>query len=158
MDRSRSSFDAQMMHATELLTGETQRRSAGVAILEGSIRRLRKAAHPRWLSKYFEGWRLATMGLLSNQVIYLLEVSQQGKRPDEKRNLERMIVLLGKLDEPEKNEFHIAAVLCSLEKRLLASRHSVLGLTLNPDEVRALICKLPVSTSNPKAVERSEPG
>jgi hypothetical protein len=36
IDRSRSSFEERMSQATEFLTWETQRRSAGIAIISGS--------------------------------------------------------------------------------------------------------------------------
>jgi hypothetical protein len=42
IDRRQSEFDARMSQATELLTGKTQRRSAGIAIIEGAKDRLRR--------------------------------------------------------------------------------------------------------------------
>ncbi len=67
IDRSRSSFEDRMSQATEFLTGHTQRRSAGIAIISGSRGRLvrRRAAT----------WRTAMILLLCTQAIYLLEQS-----------------------------------------------------------------------------------
>jgi hypothetical protein len=86
IDRSRSAFDDQMSQATRLLTGGTQNRSAGIAIIEGAEKRLQ-----RWWRKT---WRTAIVGLLCSQAVYLLERSGEQDRPDEVLNLRRLIELI----------------------------------------------------------------
>lgn len=84
-DRSRSAFDELMSQATGLLTGKTQRRSAGIAIIEGSQRRLIRRKRT---------WLVAVTGLLSSQAVYLLQSSRSGERQDEIFNLKRILELL----------------------------------------------------------------
>lgn len=86
IDRNRSSFEDRMSQATDFLTGSTQRRSAGIAIISASRKRLGRRREVTW--------RTAMVLLLCTQAIYLLEQSGQGKRPDEIVNLRRIIELL----------------------------------------------------------------
>lgn len=96
VDRTRSAFDDRMSQATELLTGQTQRRSAGIAIIEGSQRRLTGSQRPviKWFIRGNRAWLVGLTGLLCAQAVYLLKSSGQGKRPDEILNLNRIITLL----------------------------------------------------------------
>jgi hypothetical protein len=70
LDRRRSAFDAQMRQAADFLTGQTQPRSAGIAIIEG--------ARVRLLVRRESAWRTAIIGLLCTQALYQLERSEQG--------------------------------------------------------------------------------
>jgi hypothetical protein len=96
VDRTRSAFDDRMSQATELLTGQTQRRSAGIAIIEGSQRRLTGSQRPviRCFIRGNRAWLVGLTGLLCAQAVYLLKSSGQGKRPDEIFNLNRIMTLL----------------------------------------------------------------
>jgi hypothetical protein len=101
IDRRRSAFDDQMSQATDFLTGKTQRRSAGIAIIEGAKERLKRQ----------EGtWRTAMVGLLCTQAVYLLEWSEQGKRPDEILNLKRILKLLIVFKDQPSSQTEIADV------------------------------------------------
>jgi len=75
-----------MSQATEFLTGHTQRRSAGIAIISASRSRLTRRRGATW--------RTAMILLLCTQAIYLLEQSGEGSRPDEILNLRRIVELL----------------------------------------------------------------
>ena len=86
IDRSQSSFEKRMSQAADFLTGGTQKRSAGIAIISSSRRRLTKSRET--------AWRTAMASLLCMQAIYLLEQSGEGDRPDEVLNLRRIIELL----------------------------------------------------------------
>jgi hypothetical protein len=86
IDRSRSSFEERMSKATDFLTGGTQKRSAGIATISSSRKRL--ARHRE------VAWRTAIILLLCTQAIYLLEQSDEGDRPDEILNLRRIVELL----------------------------------------------------------------
>lgn len=106
-DRSRSAFDDRMVKATELLTGGSQKRSAGIAIIEGARGRLTGSGFGG------DAWRQAAIGLLFNQAVYLLECSSEGDRPDEIRNLQRIVGLLTALvkgrEQPYLKDFKAVA-------------------------------------------------
>ena len=103
IDRSQSSFEERMSQATDFLTGGTQKRSAGIAIISSSRTRLAK--------KRETAWRAAMASLLCTQAIYLLEQSGEGDRPDEVLNLRRIIELLIRFDlqSPELAEASMLA-------------------------------------------------
>jgi hypothetical protein len=125
VDRTQSAFDDRMSQATELLTGQTQRRSAGIAIIEGSQRRLIGSQRPLtgWLIRGNRAWPVALTGLLSAQAIYLLKSSGQGKRPDEILNLKRIMELLIELKNHLSGQVSLQEVINALrEKESLARK------------------------------------
>jgi hypothetical protein len=97
-DRNMSAFNDRMSQATDLLTGHTQRRSAGIAIIEGSQRRIIRSKRT---------WLMAMTGLLCAQAVYLLKSSGQDKRQDEILNLKRIVELLIRFRRhlPDKTPF-----------------------------------------------------
>ena len=118
IDRSQSAFDNRMSQATELLTGHTQRRSAGIAIIEGAENRLRRR----------RTWRTAMVGLLCAQAVYLLEWSEQGKRPDEILNLRRIILLLIDFKDMSPGQAEIADVSRRIRDDITSNEHRARGL------------------------------
>lgn len=146
-DRSRSASNDRMARATELLTGGSQPRSAGIAIMEGSCRMLKGSRFRH------NAWREAAIGLLANQAVYLLERSAEGDRPDEIRNLQRIVGLLGKLVEGSgrgtSEDFRavresLTRSSCSTDDRRErweaspATERARVGLLLSPREVNDL--------------------
>jgi hypothetical protein len=92
IQQRRQAFDDQMLRAFDLMTGGSQKRSAGIAILEGRVSLLQRD------DSRSNDWRLAAIGHLRNQIVYLRDVSDHRDRADEVQNLERLEELLSKLD------------------------------------------------------------
>lgn len=127
IDRSQSAFDDRMSQATELLTGRTQRRSAGIAIIEGSKNRLRKR----------RAWRTAMVGLLCTQAIYLLEWSEQGRRSDEILNLKRIMRLLIDLKDISPGQAEIAEIGQRIKDDISSDKERTRGL--DRSEIKKMI-------------------
>jgi hypothetical protein len=128
IDRSRSSFEERMSQATEFLTGQTQRRSAGIAIISGSSRRL--------VRRRETSWRIAMILLLCAQAIYLLEQSDQGSRPDEILNLRRILELLLGFGFQSAEQAEITMLAQRVKIDLEGANKSSKGF--NRDEVRMM--------------------
>lgn len=122
----------QLLDALGYLTGKTQARNVGIAILQGLA--------PR--SRQFRG---AVVPLLANQAIYLLEESGEGSKAHEVENLRRIMNLATGLStgkdfvgRPYASE--------SIRSSLRELRHSVdrkldgrtaAGLTVDTDQLQA---------------------
>lgn len=127
IDRRQSAFDARMSQATELLTGKTQRRSAGVAIIEGARGRLRRRGM----------WRTAMIGLLCAQARYLLQSSGQGKRQDEILNLKRILLLLIGLGNESGLEAEVADIGRWIKDDLRSTEPRAIGV--NRGEIEKMV-------------------
>jgi hypothetical protein len=127
IDRSQSAFDDRMSEATQLLTGHTQRRSAGIAIIEGATSRLGRR----------RTWRAAMVGLLCAQAVYLLEWSEQGKRPDEMLNLKRIISLLIDFKDKSPGKVEIADVGRRIKDDICSDQERTRGL--NRGEIKKMV-------------------
>jgi hypothetical protein len=134
IDRNRSSFEDRMSQATEFLTGHTQRRSAGIAIISGSQRRLGK--------RRTATWRTAMILLLCTQAIYLLEQSRQGSRPDEILNMRRIIELLIGFNFQSSEQVQGAKLAQRIKDDLEGTSKSSKGL--DHDEVQKVLTQSPV--------------
>ena len=75
---NREATNKRINHAFELLTGQTQRRSAGISMLSGGVPKR---------------WQKQTAQLAATQAIYLLTQSLSGDRVDEKKNLDALFDL-----------------------------------------------------------------
>ncbi len=96
--------DQRMALAFELLTGHTQRRSAGIAILAGGLPKR---------------WRRSALQLAASQAVYLLMKSDSGARPDEVSNLEGLVALLVENHVGSAEDDNAQAKLCqALSHRL----------------------------------------
>ncbi len=133
IDRSRSSFEERMSQATEFLTGKTQRRSAGIAIISGYSRRLTRRRKTTW--------RTAMILLLCTQAIYLLEQSGQGSRPDEILNLRRILELLLGFNFQSAKQVEITMLAQRIKDDLEGVNKSSKGL--GRDEVRKMVTQSP---------------
>jgi hypothetical protein len=133
IDRSRSSFEDRMSKATDFLTGGTQKRSAGIAIISGSRRRLTKRREVTW--------RTAMILLLCTQAIYLLEESGEGNRPDEILNLRRIIELLIVFNLQSLDQAEIAMLVQRVKDDLRGTSKPSRGL--DQAEIKKMITKSP---------------
>jgi len=145
IDRSRSSFEARMSQATEFLTGQTQRRSAGIAIISGFNRRL--------LRRRETTWRIAMILLLCAQAVYLLEQSDQGGRPDEILNLRRILELLLGFSFQSAEQVEITMLAQRIKSDLESASKSSKGL--NREEVRMMATQSPIISEWTKPAEPS---
>jgi hypothetical protein len=133
IDRGQSSFEERMSQATDLLTGGTQKRSAGIAIIASfRIRLARRRA---------TSWRTAMTLLLCTQAIYLLEQSRDGDRPDELLNLRRIIELLIAFNFHSPNQYEIAVLAARIKGDLQGV--GKLSQCLNRAKIDAIIAKSP---------------
>lgn len=127
--RRRADVDRQFLEAFDLLTGGTQRRSAGISLLEGL---LGKKDNFRWKAAMVNArWRLPTIRVLESQAIYLVEESDQGDRSDEVVNLDRIIALLTSY----RKQGELVTLAQALERRLRDERRST-DKKKNPNTVR----------------------
>jgi hypothetical protein len=133
IDRSRSSFEDRMSIATDFLTGGTQKRSAGIAIISSS--RARLSGHRE------VAWRTAIVLLLCTQAIYLLEQSGEGDRPDELLNLRRIIELLITFDSRPSGKDESAVLVMRIKDDLRGV--SELSRGLNRAQVERMITGSP---------------
>lgn len=129
IDRGQSSFEERMSQATDLLTGGTQKRSAGIAIISSfKIRIARRRA---------TSWRTAITLLLCTQAIYLLEQSKEGGRPDELLNLRRIIELLITFNFHSPDQHEIAELAARIKNDLQGA--GKISQCLNEAKIDAVI-------------------
>lgn len=133
IDRSRSSFEDRMSQATDFLTGGTQKRSAGIAVISGSRRRLARRREVEW--------RIAMTLLLCTQAIYLLEQSGEGNGPDEILNLRRIIELLLTFNSQLLEQTEVAVLAQRIKDDLRGARKPSRGL--DQAEIKIMITKSP---------------
>lgn len=121
VQRDREVREARILDAFRYLTGKSQRRSAGIALLQGL-----EAPSPRL--------RAAIVPLLASQACYLLETSKQGGKSIEVQNLTRILTMLeehaGRAGLPGPALTSLADVHESLRRRVAGEAER--GLTLPP--------------------------
>lgn len=120
------------MIGVSYLTGKTQARNVGIAVLQGLA--------PR--SRQFRG---AVVPLLANQAIYLLEESEQGSKAHEVENLRRIMSLAIGLTKgrdlarrrvaSDSMRSSLIALRQSIERKI--DGHTAAGMTTDPDQLRS---------------------
>jgi hypothetical protein len=122
-----------VLRSLEYFTGKTQRRSVGIAVVEGAWR---DAPH---LHKVF-------VPLLANQALYLLKVSRSVHSSHESENLKRMMALLTRESVvKEYGAVHLGSIADALaERQRSRSDRRSRGVELEEDDVRKWLLALGV--------------
>ncbi|MCD4692296.1 MAG: hypothetical protein K8R79_05240 [Calditrichales bacterium] len=93
LERQKKHKDDILLKATEYFTGDTQKRSIGISLIEGMIKSN---------EKYYD----VIIPLLSNQFVYLLLQSDTKSPIHEERNLVRIFFLLRDMIHSNKTKYH----------------------------------------------------
>ena len=131
----RTQTEATFYQALDWLSGGTQKRSIGIAAIEGSWRRAR--------------FRRLSLPLLCSSSVYLLLSSNQRDSPQELTNLRRMMALVTNVTRvPPDYRLHYQLLLEALNEKGAKSDIS-LGLDIAEEQVREWRHKVAALTGQP---------